>query len=42
MKSQIFKDNVEDKEIRFKEPKELFLVVNRSNTHKNAGDNYGR
>lgn len=41
MKSQIFKDNVEDKEIRFKEPKELFLVVNR-NTHKNSGENYGR
>lgn len=41
MKSQIFRDNVEDKEIRFKEPKELFLIVNR-NTEKKSGGNYGR
>lgn len=41
MKNQIFKDNVEDKEIRFKEPKELYQIVNRQNNIK-RGDNYGR
>lgn len=38
MKNQIFKDNVEDNEIRFKQPDELFLVVNRSVSHKRGGN----
>lgn len=41
MKSQIFRDNVEDKEIRFKEPEELFLVVNRGSNKISRGK-YGR
>lgn len=41
MKSQIFRDNVEDKEIRFKEPEELFMIVNR-NTVKKSGGHDGR
>lgn len=38
MRNQIFKENVEDKEIRFKEPKELYLVVNKDP----RGNKYGR
>ncbi len=39
MKNQIFKDNVEDNEIRFKQPEELFLVVNRNSADKCGGNN---
>lgn len=41
MKSQIFKDNVEDKEIRFKQPEELYQIVNKESSQR-RGKGYGR
>ncbi|MCX4362431.1 MAG: hypothetical protein OSJ74_03455 [Clostridia bacterium] len=30
MKSPLFKDNIEDKEIRFKSPKESYIIHNKT------------
>lgn len=39
MKSPLFKDNVEDNEIRFKVPEDVDVVEGKSSTNKNRYDN---
>ena len=43
MKNPLFKDNVEDREIRFKTPEEIDVIHNKSNCDINQkGGNNGR